>query len=146
MKPATYTLTTQRSADAAIAAIGIIVKSLPQVVIMEVIIREHRSSRSLAQNRLMWSWNRQIATHLEETMGEIHSDEAIHAYLKQTFLPMQVAKIRGEVVRERKSTAKLNTKEMSEYMEKVDMWASRDLGLVLDHPDDVYHQAMGEKR
>lgn len=142
MKPQTYTLTTQRSADAAIAAIGIIAKSMPQVVIMEVIIREHRSSRSLAQNRLMWAWNKQIATYIEETSGEIHSDEAIHAYLKQTFLPMQVATVRGEVVRERKSTAKLNTKEMSEYMEKIDMWASRDLGLVLN----LYHQAMGIKR
>lgn len=145
MKPHTYQLVSQRQADAAVSAIGIIIKSLPQVVVMEVVIREYRSSRSLAQNRLMWAWYKQIATHLEETMGEIHSDQAIHALMKQTFLPMQVATIRGEVVRERKSTAKLNTKDMSEYMEKIDMWCSRDLGLVLDHTEDVYQAAMGIK-
>ena len=134
------------SIDKMIGFLETVRSSFPQAKVLEVEVRDHKTNRSLSQNRLYWRWAREIADHIESTMGEIHSDEAIHALLKQTFLPMRCATIRGEAVRERKSTAKLNTKEMAEYMEKVDQWASRDLGLVLSHPEDLYYQAMGAKR
>ena len=134
------------SIDKMIGFLETVRSSFPQAKVLEVEVRDHKTNRSLAQNRLIWMIYKQIADYIEETTGEIHSDEAIHSLMKQTFLPMRCATIRGEVVRERKSTTKLSTKEMGEYIEKVEQWASRDLGLALAMPGDLYYQAMGAKR
>ena len=79
---------------------------------LEIVVKEWKETRSNAQNRLMWSWF-QI---LEDDSGQPKED--YHDYFKKQFL-CRVIKIRGKLEKVVGSTAILNTKEMSEHLEKI---------------------------
>ena len=42
------------------------------------------------------------------------------------------------------STTKLNVKEFSEYLMKIDVLA-QDMGLILPRPEDLYYDSIGRK-
>lgn len=109
----------------------------------QIVVGPHASKRSLAQNRLYWKWVHAIQQHLLDTAGRHYSDKQIHAWLREKFLPTEVVEIKGEVKEARKSTADLNTKEMSKYLNDIDMYCAAELDLVLPHPQDLWYEAMG---
>lgn len=108
----------------------------------EVVIRPFKKSRSLAQNRLMWWWYKHIQRHVFDTKGEWYSDEQIHEWFKDEYLPTNVIEIGGKVKSVRKSTAALKVDEMTEYLEHIDHHCVETLNLVLPHPADLYDYAM----
>ncbi len=108
-----------------------------------IVVGPHVPKRSLAQNRLYWMWAHAIQQHLLDTAGRHYSDKQIHAWLKEKFLPTEIVEIKGEVKESRKSTADLTVKEMSKYLNDIDMYCAADLDLVLPHPQDLWIEAMG---
>lgn len=96
----------------------------------EVTIKPYRRSRSVEQNRYYWKM-------LQVAADEIGCEaEDLHDVARHKFLPPVFADIKGEVHEVRRSTTKLNVKEMAEYTEKVTAWLQVDLGIVL--PEDRY--------
>lgn len=108
-------------------------------------LKEHRSNRSDAQNRMMHAWFMQIAMERMEAGDKIRTPKVWKIYLKQQFLGEESIEMPDGTRRnELRHTSDLNTKEMSEFLEKVDHYAGAELCVQLIHPVD-YSYAMGGK-
>ncbi len=103
-------------------------------------LKPYRKNRSRAQNKLYWKW----ITCIGDEIG-YESDE-LHAIMADKFLPDEVVEYGGKQIKKDKSTSRLNTKEFTEYLEKIDRFAAAELGIVLPSPSDLYFEAMGIKR
>ena len=112
------------------------VKSLPLEPVMEVTIKPWKKKRSVQQNKLYWMWMGIIS----EEVG--HSSEEMHELFASKLLPLESKEVCGEVVNIRKSTTKLSVKEFTEYLLKVEAFASEFLQTVLPHPEDLYYDAI----
>lgn len=98
-----------------------------------ITVKQAKKTRTLSQNRLNWKWINEIADLISKDTGM--DDDEIHAFFKEKFLPGKVVTINNETA-VYKTTTKLTTAEMSEYMDKIYVFASRDLGLFLPFPGD----------
>ena len=101
----------------------------------QVTIEPYRKKRTLSQNALMWKWIHEVAHHVSEHTG--HTEDEIHDFFKQQFLPPKIVEIGGKVSTYRTTTT-LKTKEMSEYMDKIYAWATSELGLMLRLPEEMH--------
>ena len=103
----------------------------------EVIVemKPNKDSRSLKQNRLYWEWLKV----LEETGN---TKDAMHNYLREMYLGCEFEKVRGHLIKVIPSTTKLNVKEFSEYLLKIDLFA-QDIGVILPRPEDLYYDSIG---
>ena len=112
--------------------------TLPDDGKFEVVIKEYKKKRSLAQNRLYWMWIPYLAKHFGYTDDEMHDE------LKYAFIGEDVYTNRKGVQRTKpKSTTKLKTKEMAEYLTKIEVLAvSNDV--ILPMPFDVEFAMMRE--
>lgn len=97
----------------------------------QVTIVPYRKVRSLSQNNLMWAWLDEVADHVREHTGEDKDD--IHEFFKAKFCPAFVAGIAGEFMKYR-TTTKLDTAQMSRYMEDIRSWCFSTLGISLSAP------------
>ena len=105
--------------------------------------KEHRSTRSKAQNRLLWRWNQEIANYMREHYGQENSSEDVHEVMVRKKFGVKVIHIGNEepiLVRNR--TRKLNTKEFAEYLEWLEMYSAEYLQLTLTRPEDLYMLAI----
>ena len=103
--------------------------------------KENKSSRSLEQNALSWIWYRAIADFLTDNSDETISDQDVHDWLCDKFLPKRIVTIDGEQKAVTVGTSKLKVNEMCEYLLKVEQWAA-DRRIPLEK-DDRYNKAMG---
>ena len=105
----------------------------------EVVVerKPNKDSRSLKQNRLYWEWLKV----LEETGN---TKDAMHNYLREMYLGCEFEKVRGHLIKVIPSTTKLNVKEFSEYLLKIDLFA-QDIGVILPRPEDLYYDSIGRK-
>ena len=114
---------------------------------MQVTISEYRMTRSIAQNRLMHKWFNVISEHWLLTTGEAFSAVAWKEQLKRMFLGFDEIELpNGGFIHNTKQTRDCNTKELTEFLEKVEAWAATEINCQLPHPDDYYYLAMGYKR
>lgn len=97
----------------------------------EIVVKEMKGRRTLSQNALFHAWVREVAEYVSGYTG-FEFDEIKHI-LKEKFLEPKVLMVNGEAI-EYRSTAKLDTKEMYDFMERVYRWATTDLGLTLPLP------------
>lgn len=105
--------------------------------------KEHKAKRSLAQNRLLWVWNQEIANHFREHFGQENSSEDVHeVFVRKKFGVKVIQAGNEEPIIVRKRTRKLNTKEFCEYLNWVEQYCAEYLELMLLQPDDLYHLAM----
>ena len=88
-----------------------------------------RRKRSLDQNALYHVWVGLIA---KETG---HSHDEIHEWLKRQFLRPVAIIIKGKVHQVPRSTTRLNTREMADYMDAVYQFGVGELGLRLPVPE-----------
>lgn len=95
-----------------------------------VSVKRKKRRRSLSQNALMWAWN----TILGNELG--YDPEEMHDTLKRKLLPPIIVTIGGEDVEISASTSKLDTVGMSDYLDRLQRFASTDLDIVLPSPDD----------
>lgn len=91
--------------------------------------KKYRKRRTISQNRLMWMWYRCI----EDNLGQ-DSDE-LHYILRLKFLPYKTIKVNKEPCKIPISTTKLDTKQFTDYLEKIYIWASQE-GIILLRPED----------
>ena len=85
--------------------------------------RKH--SRSTEQNKYYWSVLNEIADQLKPN-GHAYSAESFHLYFKQRFLGQDDIRLpNGKIFSQPKSTVDLDTTEMTEYITKVEEFATR---------------------
>ena len=113
--------------------------------IYKVTVEEYKAKRSTNQNSLYWLWMKEISQKYYETRGKLHSDQVWAEYFKQNFIESTISEIRGEVVKLAKTTTKMTTKEFTDYLEQIDIYAGSEMEIILPHPDDLYYSAMGIK-
>ena len=109
---------------------------------LTVEIKPYRKGRSAAQNRLYFKWLGEIADHIEASTGERYSTDDLHEFFRDLYLPQKVIDLAGEVRKARKSSAKLTVAEFSEYLERIEHYATDSLFCRLTHPEDIYWQAL----
>lgn len=97
---------------------------------VDIMIQLHSNKRTLAQNRLYWMWIGLISDHC----GYDDPEDA-HKAFGAKFLAD-----RSKQLPFAKSTTKLDTLDFHEYMNKVERYANVELGIVLPHPEDLFHE------
>lgn len=101
--------------------------------VYDVMIKRHREQRTLSQNDLMWLW----LTCIEDATGTPKQDAYLH-YCKK-FLLRKVA-IGNEVEMVYDTSSRLNTKQMGEFLDKIQADAAAELGITLPQPTDRYFE------
>lgn len=104
-----------------------------------ITISRIRNKRSIDQNRLYWLW---IACICRETGND---KDDVHEYFKEYFLGYSEKPMFGGSVRHTRSTSDLDTKQFTDYLEKIKVWAARELGIILPEPKDAYFEAFYEE-
>ena len=105
----------------------------------KVTIERESKRRTLSQNALMWKWIDEVAGHVHEYTG--HDKDEIHEFFKLRFLDTRRIEM-GDAVEYIPGSTKNRTKaEMSEYMERIYVWATTELGLFLPVPEDLGRDA-----
>ncbi len=115
----------------------------------KITVEEWKPTRTNAQNRLYWLWLRLIADHINENKPEgstLFSDNDMHEWFKEKFLPSRLIDFHGSIVKTIKTTTKLTTKEFTDYLDQIDRYCVEYIHLHLPHPDDLYYDAMGLRK
>ena len=94
------------------------IKALDFTKRWRVNIVEEKTVRSLEQNERLWALYGSVANHLGEDPATIHE------LMGYKFLREQ-REICGNPVELIKSTTKLDSKQMAEYQENIERWASQ---------------------
>ena len=117
---------TLTSEDARQRLIGL-VGQLDLTKLWEVEVRLKPKKRSLDQNSLLHRWFDIIAQETGDTPKSVKAD------LKNMFSPKveRVSKLTGKTNTEPKDTHEFTTKECVEFMDAVDKFCARDLGILL---------------
>lgn len=89
-----------------------------------VTIAPYVKNRTTDQNNLLWAWYTEISEHTG------HTPEEIHEYCKASFLVPKTITV-GKDTLEYRTTTKLTTTEMTDYMDKIRAWAHTELGMTL---------------
>ncbi len=87
--------------------------------------------RTISQNDLMWMWMKCI----EDETGTGKND--IYLYYCKKFLS-RIALVCGEEVEVYDTSSKLNTKQMGDFLTKIQVDAAQELGIRLPAPNDRY--------
>jgi len=95
-----------------------------------ITITHTRPPRSLMQNAY---YHGIVVQMIADETGE--TPKKVHADLKDEFLPEFWVKEEGRELKLAKSTARLNTKEFKEYIDRIVAWASAFHGIVIPDPD-----------
>ena len=93
---------------------------------VEVVIKRRRKKRSLNQNDYYWGY---VIEVLGEHFG--YWKDEMHEALKMLFLKVK-REGKPDTV---KSTAKLSTAEMEEYLSNIKIWASSEYKIILADPN-----------
>ena len=101
-------------------------------------IMEDKDSRSTKQNRLYWEWIKVLGAETGYTKDEMHM------ILRDKFLGYNEVTTKKDVIKELRSTTKLNMGEFKDYLEQIDIFSS-EYGIVLPRPEDLYLESMGYK-
>jgi len=98
-----------------------------------------KKRRSVDQNALYWLWLKCIA---DETGNE---ENWLHEYFKETYLFRGYFEMGGKMYTCNTSTTRLNTSGFTEYLEKIKIFASSELGIILPLPEDLHFNEFYEK-
>ncbi len=98
----------------------------------DVKITKKRWSRSISQNNLYWLW----LTCIEQETGTFRDE--LHDFFKAKFLGFEEIEVFGRIVTKVKSTTSLDTLQFTNYLDKIQVFASVELGIKLPIPQDKY--------
>ena len=99
--------------------------------------RRCRDQRTLKQNAWYWvSVVKTVRERIAELWGEQYSSEQIHVWMRSMFLKQPIVnhgtgEVMGETV---KSTTELDTKEFSDYVDRIIKWAGEVLEVEIPAP------------
>ena len=94
---------------------------------IDVTISAHRNQRSTRQNN--WYWGGVLPIIAAETG---HTSEELHEIFKRMFLPRKIVEYRGKNIAMPGSTPEQDTKEFTDYIERIRAEAA---GMGIDIPD-----------
>lgn len=100
----------------------------------DVTVKIHRDKRTVDQNRLLFLW---IGCISHETG---YFKDEVHEIFKKKFLGTETFEMWGEKVERVRSTTSLDTKQFSHYLEKIQQFASSEMGIILPDPKDKYFE------
>ena len=103
-----------------------------------VTIKKYRKKRTLPMNSLYWVWLNGLADHIGTTA------DVLHELYKKKYLQDRSVVICGHEYKVAGSTTGLDTKEMSEYMNKVKIHANEFLNYYLPDPGQIGFDEMIE--
>ena len=96
-------------------------------------IKRKAKPRTLAQNNLMWLWFKCMADTHGTTKEVYHDYYALKFLSKDVLMGDKWKKIPGH-------TKKLNTLQMTDFLEKVKADAAVEFGITLPLPEDKYYE------
>ena len=102
-----------------------------------ITVKRATEKRTIAQNDLMWLW----FTCIEQETGTPKED--VYSYYCRKFLQKQV-RIGERLVWVNDTSSRLNTQQMSEFMNKIQADAATEMGIQLPLPSDRYYDAFCE--
>jgi len=98
-------------------------------------VERYSPKRSTSANALYWQWLTVMAKHFSKK-GQTFTKDDMHDLMRHRFLGYENRVIgKTELKPQLKSSASLSTREMCEYMTKIDAWAA-DNGCLLPRPED----------
>ena len=97
-----------------------------------VTISLKKQKRSIEQNGYYWGI---VINMIAEEMG--HTPDEVHQILAKMFLKIKEVEIDGVIYAITKSTTKLKTDEMEEYLEKCRRYASINSHIVIPLPNET---------
>lgn len=101
--------------------------------VYDVVIKRHREQRTLSQNDLMWMWLKCI----EDVTGTPKQDIYLH-YCKKFLLRKVSIGDKTETVYD--TSSRLNTQQMTEFLNNIQADAATELGIILPTPQDRYFE------
>lgn len=115
-------------------AVKAYVDNLPKGKRFDISIKVHREKRTLDQNRLLFLW---IGCISHETG---YFKDEVHEIFKKKFLGTEIFEMWGEKLERVRSTTNLDTKQFSQYLERIQQFASSEMGIILPNPKDKYFE------
>ena len=100
-------------------------------------IKRNLDSRSTKQNKLYWQW----LTVMTETG---YTKDEMHVIMRDKFLGYEEVTTKTDVIRVLRSTTDLKVGQMKDYLEQIDIFASK-YDIVLPRPEDLYFESMLNK-
>ncbi len=99
-----------------------------------VTVVRYVKKRSMSQNALAHLWFTIIANEIGDSADSVKYD------LKMMFLEKVelTSRITGEIRLEPKHTSQLDTREMTNFIAKIDAFAMSQLGIMLPHPEELH--------
>jgi hypothetical protein len=108
-----------------------IVSNLDLSKVHDVKVTCKRGKRSIDQNRLMWMW----LTCIEQETGQ--DKDEVHDFFKNKYLGNVKCLMFGETFDKRITTTRLDTAQFKQYLDKIQIFASTELGIRLPDPSDL---------
>lgn len=112
------------------AAILSYIQRLPADKEYSVTISRAAKKRTVSQNSLYWLW----LTCIESETGQ--DKGSLHLFFKQQFLAERQAIFEGASYLTEPSTSELSVQEFTRYLNKIQIFAAAELGIVLPVPED----------
>ncbi|NOY72938.1 MAG: hypothetical protein GXP14_11280 [Gammaproteobacteria bacterium] len=137
MEKRTYYINNEAERNQLILRMGKAKVEKPWVVAVSFV----ESVRSAKQNRLYWMWIQEIINHITVTMGETKTKRQIDAWLLDMFAPTEQSEFRGKNFTVVTTTSDMTQKQMSQYLNNIELYCPTELELVLTHPPDLYETA-----
>ena len=94
-------------------------------------ITDVKEIRTISQNRLYWLY----MNCLEDYTGQ--DKKELHTYFKYEYIESSTREIFGKTITLEPSTSQLNTKQFTEYIDKIVRFAATTLSVVLPSPSDL---------
>ncbi len=111
-------------------AVATYVTKLPDGKQFDVNITQKRQKRTISQNSLYWLW----LTCIHNETG--NDKDILHREFAKMYLPKKSGHFFDEVVEHPVSTTSLDTKQFTEYLDKIQVFVNAELGIVLPNPED----------
>jgi hypothetical protein len=108
---------------------------------IKVVVKDARK-RSLRQNSLLWMWYSELVPQIRQRSGETYSTEDLHEYFKSRFCPTKELKFGAKVITAL-STTRLDTGEMTRYLDQIHEWSCGS-GMKLTIPVDCEYRELTE--
>ena len=96
-------------------------------------------TRSGAQNKLLWMWNKIIGDEIGHNKDDMH-DKLVRKLLGE----VEYTDFDGNITTRAIETKTLKVGEMKDYLEEVDRFVG-EYGIVLPRPEDLWWKSLGYK-
>ena len=98
-----------------------------------ITIKRASEKRSISQNDLMWMWMQCISSETGTPKDDIYM------YYCKKFL-MKTIQVGERLERIYNTSSKLNTEQMTEFLNKIQADAAQELGITLPQPEDRFFE------